>query len=191
MKPNPVILVHGIFDTAKIFRRMQAHLRRLGRTAHAIDLMPNNGKISHLQMARQLANFIDTGFSGTPVDLVGFSMGGIVARAYVQMLGGHEKVHKLVTISAPHHGTALARLLKRPVAMEMRPGSGFLETLNSGTQILEKMDFTSLWTPYDLVILPASSSVMDCAKNIQVAVPWHDWMVRLPNALKALSQALC
>ena len=35
-------------------------------------------------------------------------MGGLDARWYVGRLGGHERVASLVTISTPHHGTAIA-----------------------------------------------------------------------------------
>ena len=40
---NPVFLVHGIDDTAVLFDKMSALLRRGGRPVYALNLVPNNG----------------------------------------------------------------------------------------------------------------------------------------------------
>lgn len=42
------------------------------------------------------------------VDIVGHSMGGLVARAYLDYQGGLQKVDKLMTIGTPHRGTPIA-----------------------------------------------------------------------------------
>lgn len=74
----------------------------------------------------------------TEVDVVGFSMGGIVARA-AAMPGEAEsarkrlKIRRLYTIGTPHRGANLAkRIAMDKAARDMRPGTAFLERLNAG-----------------------------------------------------------
>ena len=55
--------------------------------------------------------------------LIGHSLGGLIARYYVQCLGGDERVHTLVTLGTPHGGTATAYLRARPAGRQLRPGS--------------------------------------------------------------------
>ena len=53
-------------------------------------------------MARQVHAYIESTFNpGEVVDLVGFSMGGLIARYYVQRLAVMGRVSRLVTISSP------------------------------------------------------------------------------------------
>ena len=62
------------------------------------------------RLAAQVERVCDrTGFDR--VHIVAHSMGGLVARYYVQRLGGHERVHTLVTLGTPQRGTRWARAL--------------------------------------------------------------------------------
>ena len=56
-------------------------------------------------------------------------MGGLVARYYVQRMGGDQRVHTLVTLGTPHSGTYAARLVPHPVARQLRPGSELIAEL--------------------------------------------------------------
>ena len=105
-----VVLVHGIFDDGRIFDRMRSALEDRGLVTHAIDLNPASGRTGLHPLARQLAGFIDA-IAVAKVDLVGFSMGGIVARVFMQSLGGHARVRRLITIASPHHGTHMGHLM--------------------------------------------------------------------------------
>jgi triacylglycerol lipase len=125
-----VVLVHGIFDTAGIFRRMARLLRARGWTPHAVSLRPNTGRAGLDTLALQLKAYIDGHIGpGERIHLVGFSMGGLVARYYVQRLDGAERVRRFITLSAPHHGSRLAYLLANEACRQMRPGSAFLADL--------------------------------------------------------------
>jgi pimeloyl-ACP methyl ester carboxylesterase len=55
------------------------------------------------------------------VHVVGHSLGGLVARYYVQRLGGDARVHTLVTLGRPHLGTMTAYLLPAPMLYQLRP----------------------------------------------------------------------
>ena len=188
---NPVVLVHGILRTSSVFRRMAPYLIERGWSVYAIDLTPNNATLPLEQMAAQVADYVNQLFGPQqPIDLVGLSMGGLVTRYYVQRLGGIDRVQRYITISAPHQGTWLAYLWHRYACIQMRPGSAFLEDLNRDTQMLEEINFTSLWTPWDFIIVPARNSQMPVGRDLKLSVFAHAGMVIHPRSLEAVAAAL-
>ncbi len=192
MNRHPILLVHGFGDTLGIFRVMTGYFEDLGFPVRSLDLIPSNGTVGLDVLAKQLASYIDRAFgSDTPFDLIGFSMGGLVSRYYVQRLGGVDRVRKLITISSPHNGTLTAYVFARPGCLQMRPNSAFLQDLNrDAIEILSQVDFTSIWTPYDLMIVPASSSHLPVGKEIQIPVFLHAWMVGDRRCLDAIAGLL-
>ncbi|MEH1932056.1 esterase/lipase family protein [Nostoc sp.] len=175
---NPVLLIHGIDDTEAVFHQMRNYLIQRGLSVHALNLVPNNGDVSLDELAKQVSDYVTATFASEQhLDLVGFSMGGIVSRYYVQRLGGINRVQRFITISSPHHGTVVAYASRRPGCVQMRPDSIFLKDLNSDAVILGQLDFTSIWTPYDLMIVPANSSQMSVGREVIVPVPLHPWML--------------
>ncbi|MGF2037958.1 MAG: triacylglycerol lipase [Nostoc sp. CmiVER01] len=188
---NPVLLIHGIDDTRAVFQKMAVHLVLQGWSVHSLDLVPNNGDVGLDELAKQVADYVTATFAPEQsLDLVGFSMGGIVSRYYVQRLGGINRVQRFITISSPHNGTVVAYGSRRPGCVQMRPDSIFLKDLNSDAVMLGQLDFTSIWTPYDLMIVPANSSQMSVGSEVIVPVPLHPWMLTDPRSLAVVKAAL-
>jgi triacylglycerol esterase/lipase EstA (alpha/beta hydrolase family) len=188
---NPVLLVHGINDTGAVFNKMGLYLRQRGLSVYTVDLVPNNGAEVLDKLAQQVANYVAATFEPEqPLDLVGFSMGGIVSRYYLQRLGGIERVQRFITISSPHKGTVVAYGSWQPGCIQMRPNSDFLKDLNSDVQMLKQIDFTSIWTPYDLMILPATSSQLEIGKEVTVPVVLHPLMLTDFGTLEIVAKAL-
>ncbi len=52
------------------------------------------------------------------------------------------------------------------------------------------LNFTSLWTPFDLIILPPSSSQLGIGAEMQIPALTHPMMVSDRRTLKAISDAL-
>lgn len=191
MKRNPVLLVHGIFVKQRVFNRLYAYLTALGWEVHRFDLKPNNGRLGLDELALQIADYVEKNFSSSqPFDLVGLSMGGLVSRYYVQRLGGIKRVERLITIASPHQGTIMAYLLPFSSCVQMRPGSNFLQDLNQDIAVLEQINFTSLWTPYDFVIVPARSSQLGIGQEVKLSVFAHAMMVRDKRILEVVEATL-
>ncbi|MBN3961398.1 triacylglycerol lipase [Nostoc sp. NMS8] len=188
---NPVLLIHGIDDTEAVFHRMAAQLRLQGWSVHSLNLVPNNGDVGLDELAKQVADYVTATFAPEQrLDLVGFSMGGIVSRYYVQRLGGLNRVQRFITISSPHHGTVVAYGSWRPGCIQMRPDSIFLKDLNSDAVILGQINFTSIWTPYDLMIVPANSSQMPVGQEVIIPVALHPWMLTDSRSLTVITATL-
>ncbi len=190
-KPNPVLLIHGIFDTIRIFDKMSRYLKKLGWEVYSLNLVPNYGILGLDKLAKQVADYVDKTFPpNQPFDLIGFSMGGIVSRYYVQRLGGIDKVEHFITISSPHNGTLTAYASNLAAPKQMRLKSDFLSNLNQDIDLLEQINFTSIWTPYDAMILPARSSQVPVGRDIKIDVLLHAWMVSDEKVLKVIVEEL-
>jgi triacylglycerol lipase len=187
----PVLLVHGIDDTERVFHRMGLWLQECGCEVHSLNLVPNDGKAGLDELANQLATFIQSRFSDRQrFDIVAFSMGGLVSRYYLQRLGGVERVERFISISAPHRGTWTAFLRANAGARQMRPGSAFLKDLATDVAILRRIQVTAIWTPLDLMIVPARSCEPGVGKSMRVNVAVHPLMLRDRRVLEAVRQLL-
>ena len=188
---NPVLLIHGIFRKSGIFYKMSAYLTQLGWSVDTLNLSPHWGNASIDELAQQIADYIDKTFAPEQhLDIVGLSMGGLVTRYYLQRLGGINRVQRFIAISSPHSGTWMAYTLWGKGCIQMRPGSAFLEDLNRDAALLEKLNFTSIWTDWDFIIVPASSSQISAAKEVKLSVFAHAMMARHSSSLKAVAEAL-
>ncbi|MGF1535260.1 MAG: esterase/lipase family protein [Elainellaceae cyanobacterium] len=188
---NPVLLIHGLDDTSAKFHRLQPYLRDRGWMVHAIDLFPSSGAVGLDVLAHQVSEYVEHTFAaGQPIDVVGYSMGGLIGRYYLQQLGGVDRVQRLVTVASPHQGTMTAYLRPNVGACQMRQGSAFLATLNQSVSRLSGISVTSIWTPLDLMIVPAQSSWLPVGRQVKVPVALHHWMVEDPRALRAIAAAL-
>ncbi|MFN9174289.1 MAG: esterase/lipase family protein [Synechocystis sp.] len=189
---HPVVLVHGLFDTIAKFKVMAEFLTARGWSVHCLNLVPNDGSASLAVLAEQVADYIEQNFAPhQAIDLVGFSMGGVVTRYYLQRLEGIKKVKRYVTISAPNQGTLLGYSWPLAGVQEMRWQSEFLQDLNRDYQaLLSALQVTVVWTPFDLMILPPSSSQLKIGEEVVLPVPVHAWMVSDRRCLAAVEKAL-
>lgn len=188
----PVLLIHGIDDTVHVFSSMVTYLSdRVGVPIHTLNLIPNNGDVGLDKLALQIQAYVEQHMKSVErFDLVGFSMGGIVSRFYIQRLLGWQRVRRFITLSAPHNGTWTGHLRRNAGAAQMRPDSPFLKDLNDSVGDLNQVEFISVWTPYDLMIVPASSSALPVGKEIQLPVLAHPWMLTDRRSLSAIAEAL-
>jgi triacylglycerol lipase len=186
----PVVLVHGIFSTGGDMERLARHLRSQAREVFQPTLTPNSGHAPIEDLAQQFARYIECELHDRRFDLIGFSMGGLIARYYLQRLGGIGKVGRFVTMAAPHHGTHAARLARLPGWVQMRPGSDFLCDLASDADVLRRVPFTSFFTPLDAIIVPASSSEMPQARNVRMWAAMHPSFILEKRCIRAVAAAL-
>jgi triacylglycerol lipase len=185
------VLVHGIFRNQRDVRRLRTALEKAGRRTLAPSLTPNDGSAPLNTLAAQLGEFIAEHLApGERCDLVGHSMGGVVARAYVQRHGGHLRTRRLVTLSAPHQGSLLAWCWPGRGARDLRPGSPFLRDLDRDVHRLTGVLVASVWTPFDLVIVPARSSELPVGRNLRLPLPHHRSLITSRRFAKALVELL-
>jgi len=177
-----VVLVHGIFQNDwRCFGFLRKDLEKRGVECLVPSLKPADGRDGLPVMAEQLRREIEQRFGNERVVVIGFSMGGLISRYYLQELGGAKRCDGFFTISTPHHGTKMAQLFYGEGARQMRPGSEFLERLEATENQLGNMPVVSYRTPADLVIRPTASSEWDRAENLSIPCPLHPMMTFSPR----------
>ena len=173
-----VVLVHGILEDGLAFNSLRSRLENHGIQCHVPKLEPNDARDGIDQLAESLKEGIDREFGPDErFAMVGFSMGGLVSRYYLQNLGGAERCDAFITVSSPHHGTNMAYAYPGKGARQMRPGSPFLKNLEETEHRLGDIPVVSHRTPMDLIILPTESSVWDRAENLSHPVILHPLML--------------
>ena len=188
---NTVILVHGVTDRPGRLAYMARYLTRRGWKVLMPLLRPSNGSAPIEKLAEDLKAFIDENtIANEQIDIIGFSMGGLISRYYLQFLEGAQRTERFISISTPHQGTRIACLFPGKGMHQMRPGSLFLQTLNKDLSSLVSISCTSIYTPLDLIILPAKSSLFPLAQTTRLLIPAHPLMIYHPKVFKTLTQIL-
>lgn len=192
---RPVLLVHGIWDSARRLEPLRRGLlaRGLGDVT-AVDLRPNTGSAPLERLGAQVDAAAQEALSRSAdgrLDLVGFSMGALVSRWWLQRGGGRGRVRSFVSISGPHQGTLGAWALPLAGVRQMRPGSAFLRELAADPDPWGEAAVHCLYTPFDLMIVPPSSGVLPGARSVQaLPVPLHRLMISDARALDAVAGCL-
>jgi pimeloyl-ACP methyl ester carboxylesterase len=108
-----VVLLHGILRTARQMRRLQRRLEADGYTVHNIGYPSTrlglSGIVEHVH--RALAQPAAGLAAARAVHFVGYSLGGLVTRAY---LARHrpERLGRVVLLATPNHGSEVADALR-------------------------------------------------------------------------------
>jgi triacylglycerol lipase len=147
-----VVLVHGYGANRTTFLPLSAYLRAHGvRQMLAFDYRSSLG-IEHA--ARGLKDFLRRSVRGGRVDLVCHSLGGLVARVYLEQLGGARRVDRCITLGTPHRGTYNAYWLASRVGRELRPDSAVLERLAASGARSSRVRYTSIVAGADNLVIP-------------------------------------
>lgn len=189
---NPVILVHGFADSEYAWDVMGPFLKGEGWTGvHALTLRDGIGTRGLEHHSEQIERFISRVVpDGQPYDLVGYSAGGLAARHLVQRRPRGASAQRLVTLGSPHRGTWMAFLLPTLACEQMRPDSSFLAGLNADPSELARIDFASIWSPIDALIVPAESSDLGVGESIRVCAPNHFGLARDPRIIRLVASLL-
>ena len=130
---TPILLVHGIVDNHTIFSPLERALRRRGFTdlsSFDYGLLTSDVRATADDLAVAIEKLVEESGS-EKVHVIGHSLRGLISRYYVQRMGGHQRVHTVVTLGTPHQGTVLARAGSvLPLVRQLRPDSELIAELN-------------------------------------------------------------
>lgn len=176
---RPVLLLHGFVDNRSVFVLLRRSLARHGwRHLESLNFSPLTSDIR--VAAEVLGREIEEVCARTghrEVDIIGHSLGGLIARYYVQRLGGDVRVRTLVTMGTPHAGTAAIPLASaHPVVRQMRPDSDLIEELREPAPGC-RTRFVSFWSDLDQVMSPVEAARVEhpdlIAQNVGVTGIGH------------------
>ena len=157
---RPIVLVHGWTQNRTNFVWLARFLRRRG-------LGPffgfNYNSFQPIeQSAKSLAAFVERVAAHTgakEIDLVCHSLGGLVARTYVDLMGGHGYVQRVVTLGTPHCGVGYANPLFGPSVRDMHSETGFVVQLGQAP-LPASVSYLSIYSTHDNIVYPGSASCL-------------------------------
>ncbi|MGW6904622.1 esterase/lipase family protein [Streptomyces sp. NPDC054940] len=192
----PVVLLHGFIDNRSVFVLLRRNLAQHGR--HQVESLNYSPLTCDIRTAAELLGRhieeICERTGSRQVDIVGHSLGGLIARYYVQCLGGDLRVRTLVTLGTPHSGTSVVPLANaHPIVRQMRPGSPVLEELARPAPGC-RTHFVSFWSDLDHLMDPLETACIDhpdlMAQNVRVTGIGHLALPVHPAVATGIRQAL-
>jgi pimeloyl-ACP methyl ester carboxylesterase len=175
----PVLLLHGFIDNRSVFVLLRRSLRRHGwEHVEALNYSPLSCDIRAAAelLGRHVEELCErTGHSR--VDVVGHSLGGLIARYYAQCMGGDARIRTVVTLGTPHSGTrAVPLLTAHPIIRQMRPDSDVIQELSEPAPQCTT-HFVSFWSDLDQLMIPLRTARLDhpdlIVHNVRVSGVGH------------------
>ncbi len=167
----PVLLLHGWGLTPASMALLAARLRRDGRDVIALSYpsLAADLEVKAAHVARELRGLSER-FAGMRFDIVAHSQAGVVVRAAARREDCLTHIDRVITLGAPHHGTALAAVLGWKRLAQLRPNSPYLERLAADDPLARERELVSIYSTFDAVVFPADLSQHREAFNIVI-----DW----------------
>jgi triacylglycerol lipase len=166
----PVFVVPGYGGDAESLSGLVSVLRGF-RPDVRVVVPPAGGRAPIADGAAELDRAVRAS-GAARVDLIGYSMGGLVVRDWVAERGGAAFARTVVTVGAPHHGSAA--LLSLPAAdctgacVDMKPGSALLARLNAGDETPDGPRWVSVWSSTDTNVTPPDTARLADATNVRI-----------------------
>ncbi|MFI6699476.1 esterase/lipase family protein [Streptomyces sp. NPDC050509] len=192
----PVVLLHGFVDNRSVFVLLRRSLARHG-WQHLVSLNYSPLTCDIRTAAELLDRHIEEICARTGhrrVDVVGHSLGGLIARYYVQRMGGDSRVRTLITLGTPHEGTTAVPLADaHPVVRQMRPGSPVIEELRQPAPGC-RTRFVSFWSDADPLMAPVATARIEhpdlLVENVLVSGVGHLALPIHPGVAAGIRHAL-
>jgi pimeloyl-ACP methyl ester carboxylesterase len=181
---TPILLVHGLIDNHVIFTVMERALRKRGfQTLSSYDygVLTHNIPRAAVRLGEAIQQ-LSAASGYERIHVIGHSLGGLIGRYYVQLLGGDSHVHTLVTLATPHHGTQLAWAAPLlPLARQITPSSPVIQEL-AQPAVGCRTRFIAFHSDFDHLIVPSHNARLDhpdlIVRNIAVHRVGH---LSMPN----------
>ena len=191
----PVVMIHGFFHNRSGFHVMRQHLHKAGFTklyTFNYSVLTNSiEEISDAFAERMEEILLLT--RREKVHVIGHSLGGLVARYYIQALGGDSRVAKCVTMGTPHNGTMTAYLSALPSARQMRPNSEFLRNL-AALPVPKRVRWYSFYSRRDVLVFPFENALLPETQfdviNFNMDDQGHLSFLLSPNVIDAVAEYL-
>ncbi|MDP3684830.1 MAG: hypothetical protein Q8S01_12955, partial [Ignavibacteria bacterium] len=106
-----VLLIHGWISRPNVWKSIVTRLKAETNPNYTnIWTFGYNSSLSVEANADILYQALSTSTKGVKVDIIGHSMGGLVARSMIEKYNGAQFVNKLITLGTPHLGSPLAAI---------------------------------------------------------------------------------
>ncbi|NBX82339.1 alpha/beta hydrolase [bacterium] len=130
---RPILLIHGIFHNKSAFFFLKQKLALKGwHHFREVNLYTSVNSVARLaERVKSEVHQLREDYGTDQIDIVAHSMGGLVARYFIQKLGGEPWVKNLITLGTPHLGTQWSKYSLLSNLRDLHPESTLLKSLNA------------------------------------------------------------
>ncbi len=179
-----VVFVHGFVCNRGLWTPWLEQLKNHGHAFVAVNLEPVFGAIDeYVPLIEQAVEQVTRATGMAPL-LVCHSMGGLAARAWLRACNADERVHHVITIGSPHHGTWLGRFSHVVNGRQMRLSSPWLQQLERDEPMQRRARFTCFYANCDNIVFPVASATLEGARNCLVAGVAHVALAFEPQVMR-------
>lgn len=170
----PIVLVPGFACNRGYWLSFAKWLSAAGQgPVYAVSLEPLFGSID--ENARRLGERVEAICAATRsqrVILIGHSMGGGVARAWLHA-GGAARIERIIALGSPHRGTVLTKGIEflGENLRQMSVGSAWTQALNAHEQRPCPVPITAIVTPHDSIVAPQDSCYLRYPNARNITLP--------------------
>lgn len=169
----PVLLLHGYACNSGYWAQLSARLSAAGISHYAPDLEPLGAAIDdYVPQVQAAVEQLCAASGAQQVVIVGHSMGGLVARAWLRRHGS-ARAAGVITLGTPHHGTGLARYGIGQNTRQMQPGHSWLVELAGAEAAAQRALLTSIFSHHDNLVAPQESGRLAGARNLEFGAIGH------------------
>tara|TARA_B100000214_G_C23889122_1_gene590954 strand:- start:158 stop:754 length:597 start_codon:yes stop_codon:yes gene_type:complete len=191
---RPIFLIHGLWNNPRLFEKLILKINENNYQLYRPYLPHEFGKTSLRRLARDLDSKIQELVGPEiEIDIIGFSMGGLISRIWLQKHNGILRTKRFISIGTPHFGTYTAQIIPSffmPGIAEMKRGSDLLSELNNDLTSLENIECTSFFTKWDLMSFPGWQAKLSIGKSYELPVLTHKELITNSNSLDILAQKI-
>ncbi|PNU21271.1 hypothetical protein C2E25_02980 [Geothermobacter hydrogeniphilus] len=186
----PIILLHGLFHNRSCWWWLKRRLKRTGyRTIYSLRLSAWHDVEILTELIAKKVDQLRLQAGVEQVVLIGHSMGGILARNYIQRRGGAARVAHCIQLGAPNGGSKLAPFAVSPLARNLLPGSTFLAELNA-SKLPADIPLTCIYSRHDNIVIPSSSGRLPGSREVELQGMGHMGLLYHKTAVRAVLDAL-
>ncbi len=191
---NPIILIHGLWNTADIFSSITSKLDERGIEYFAPTLKHKYGMKSIVELTYLFNELILEKYGiEKELDILGFSMGGIIGRYWIKKMNGYKRTRRFITVGSPHKGTLASQLVpKYPFSgiSEMKINSLLLRDLSKYDYLLSEITCISFFTYWDLMVFPGWRASLNSGEKISLKIYKHKNLIRNTDAVEKIIERL-
>jgi triacylglycerol lipase len=187
-----VLLVHGFFCNRGLWNNWLGRLTAMDVPFVAVTMEPPFGDIDRYANMIELAVQRLRACTGQAPVVVAHSMGGLAVRRWWADQVDASRIHRLITLGTPHHGTWLARWAFSVNGRQMRVNSPWLQALAQREPPGRSAHCTCFFSHCDNIVFPPSTAMLAGANNqhlqgvahvhmVDHARPWEETLRHVVN----------
>ncbi|PLX79397.1 MAG: hypothetical protein C0616_11415 [Desulfuromonas sp.] len=186
----PLIFLHGLFQNRACWWWLRFRLRCAGYSNQYSINLPFWRDIESL--SEEVAKTVDQVRHRQEVDkviLIGHSMGGILARNYIQRRGGTDRVSCCILLGTPNHGSKLVPFAVSRLARHLLPQSPFLLELNRNP-FPQRVPLVNIFSWHDNLVLPPDNARLSSGREIELRSIGHAGLLFHSRTFHSITESL-